>query len=161
MGQGGGPSPRNVSKQEAAPGAGGRGLPVLRGWASLRKCTPFPATSLRPCCLPGLPITPAPADSTGRRTQGSPTASLGHLFSPGSQSPQAHCPAGLPRTNPDCPPCESLPQAPRTSTHPASGQTTGPSCALQSGHLPTGTLSPSLSPRELNSTTPVSSWFPR
>ena len=70
-------------------------------------------------------------------------------------------PAGLPRTNPACPPCGSLPQAPRASTHPASGQTTGPSCALQSGRLPTGTLSPLLSPQELNSATPVSSWFPR
>lgn len=101
VGQGGGPSQWNVSKQEAAPSAGGRGLPVLRGGASLRKCTPFPTTSPRPYCLPGLPITPTPADSTRRRrTQGLPTTSLGHLFSPGSQSPQAHslpvCPGPTP-----------------------------------------------------------------
>lgn len=132
---------------------------MLRGWAGLRKCPPFPATSLGPCCLPGLPITPAPADSTGRRrARGSPTASLGHLFSSRPQSPQAHCPASLPRTNPDGPPYGSLPQDP---THPTAGQTTGPSCALQSGCLPTSTLSPLLSPQELNSPTPVSSWFPR
>ena len=123
---------------------------------------PFPATSLGPCCLPGLPNTPAPAGSTRRRrAQGLPTASLGHLFSSRSQSQQAHCPAGLPRTKPDCPPCGSFPQAPRASTHPAAGQTTRPSCALQSGWLPTSTLSPLLSPQELNSPTPVSSWFPR
>lgn len=68
----------------------GEGLPVLRGCAGLRKCPCLPATSLGPCCLPGLPITPAPAGCTRRRrAQGLPTASLGHLFSSWSQSLQA------------------------------------------------------------------------
>ena len=79
----------------------GEGAPCAQRLGASEERHPLPRHQPRACCLPGLPVTPAPADSTGRRrAQGSPTASLGHPFSPGSQSPQAHslpvCPGPTP-----------------------------------------------------------------
>ena len=127
---------------------------------------PSPATGPGPLLSPWLAHHPSPTVSTWllapwglpslhRQEEGTGLPDSlpgGVLFSSVSWSQQVHCPASLPRTSPDCPPCGSLPLCPAPpgpAPTPLQDRPHGPAVPSGLDARPTGALGPSLIPQGL------------